>query len=137
MSGLKQGSLCLAFQCSLPIFIVHMSLHTEELGKGTKCHTKSSLCTGFLNIHSTQPFCHSGRSKAWLDPAGSVQRDLALFTSNSRGFQCVLPALPQLTLCAWCGSAWGPPSILSHWAVGISEWGFQFFLLSNCFSLRA
>lgn len=42
-----------AFQCSLPVFMVHTSLHTEKLGEGTKCHTKA----GLLSVHSSQSFC--------------------------------------------------------------------------------
>lgn len=118
------SSLCLASRHSLPIFMLYLSLYPEKPGKGTKCHTKSGLCTGFLSVQSSQPSCQWGRREDWLGTAGSVQGDLVLFTSSSRSFQLVLPALQQLILCAWCGSPQVPLFMLSHWAVG-------FFSLSS------
>lgn len=118
------GSLCLAVSHSLPLFMVRLSLHTEKPGKGTKCHTKSGLHTGYLSVHSSQPSCQWGRREDWLGTAGSVQGHLVLFTCSSRSFQLVFPALQQLILCALCGSPQVPLSMLSHWAVG-------FFSLSS------
>lgn len=130
------GSLCLEFQCALPIFMVHTSLHTEKLGKGTKCHTKA----GFLSVHSSQPFLSIVQKKSlealqglcmetWLCSHSAPEASSLSFQPSPADFVCLVWVSPGTSIHAF------PLGFRLLW-VGLSTLSPFKLLLSESLSSR-